>query len=40
MSELFIQCKTGNCCEHIKHGVNIYLYECVSLLAPKCAVSL
>ena len=24
--------------EHMAGGVNMYLYECVSLLAPKCAV--
>ena len=26
--------------EHITGGVNIYLYGCVSLLAPECAVCL
>ena len=40
ISELFIQCNTDSCCKHITGGVNIYLYECVNLLAPECAVSL
>ena len=31
---------TDSCCEHITGGVNIYLYGCVSLLAPVCAVCL
>ena len=35
--ELFIQCNKDSCCEHITVGVNIYLYGCVSLLAPECA---
>ena len=26
----------NSCCEHITGGVNIYLYECVSVLAPEC----
>ena len=30
----------GSCYEHIAVGVNIYLYGCVSLLAPECAVCL
>ena len=34
----FNQCKRSSCCEHITGVVNIYLYECVSLLAPECAV--
>ena len=39
ISELFTQCNTDNCCEHIT-SANIYLNECVSLLAPGCAVCL
>ena len=38
ISELFIQCNKDSCCKHITGGVNIYLYGCVSLLAPECAV--
>ena len=38
--ELFIQCNIDSCCEHITVGVNIYLYGCVSLLAPEFAVCL
>ena len=38
ISKLFIQCNTDSCCEHITSGVNIYLYGCVSLLAPVCTV--
>ena len=40
ISELFIQCDKDSCCEHITSGVNIYLYWCVSLLAPECVVCL
>ena len=40
ISGLFIQCYTDSCCEHIIGGVNIYLYGCVSLLAPVCAMCL
>ena len=40
ISELFIQCNKNSCCEHITGGVNIYLYGCVSLLAPESVVSL
>ena len=30
-----------SCCEHIKIGVNIYLYECVSVhWPPECVVCL
>ena len=36
--KLFIQCYTDSCCDHITGGV--YLYGCVSLLAPVCAVFL
>ena len=35
-----IQCNTDSCCEHIAHGVNIYLYGCVSLSVWLCCVSL
>ena len=31
---------TESCCEHITGGTNVYLYRCVSLLAPGCAVCL
>ena len=34
------QCNTDSCCEHMTGGANIYLYGCVSLLAPKCDVYL
>ena len=34
---LIISCK-GSSCEHIRGCVNLYLYECVSLLAHECAV--
>ena len=40
ISGLFIQCYTDSCCEHIIGGVNLYLYGCVSLLAPVCAICL
>ena len=40
ISEVFIHCNKGSCCEHITGGVNIYLYGCVSLLAPECVVYL
>ena len=36
----FIHCNKDSCCEHITGAVNIYLYGCVSLLAPECAVCL
>ena len=40
MLELFIQCNKDSCREHITGGVNIYIYifmyGCVSLLAPEC----
>ena len=39
ISELFIQCNTDNCFEHMT-SANIYLYECISLLAPGCDVCL
>ena len=39
-SELSIQCNTHSCCEDIIGGVNMYLYQCVSLFAPECALSL
>ena len=35
---IFIQFNTGSCCEHITVSTNIYLYACVSLLAPVRAV--
>ena len=35
-SDLSIQCNTHSCCEDITGAVNMYLYECVSLLAPEC----
>ena len=38
ISELFIQCNTNNCCEHITGDVNIYLHGCASLLASECVV--
>ena len=34
--QIFIQCDTDSCCEHIKSGENIYLYGCVGLLDPEC----
>ena len=34
------QCNTDSYCEHMAGGVNIYLYGCVSLLVPECAVYL
>ena len=33
-----IQCSADSRCEYIAGGVNIYLYGCVSLLAPKYAL--
>ena len=36
ISELLIQCNKDSCCKHITGGVNIYLYWCVSLVAPEC----
>ena len=33
-----ILCNKSSCCEHLTGGLNIYLYECVSLLAPECAM--
>ena len=35
---LIIKCIKGSCCEHITGGVNVYLFRCVSLLTPDCAV--
>ena len=35
---LIIYCSKGSCCEKITDVVNIYLYGCVSLLAPECVV--
>ena len=35
-----IQCNKDSYCEHIAGGVNMYLYECVRLLALECAVCL
>ena len=32
------QCNKGSYCEHITGGINIYLYDRHSLLAPECAV--
>ena len=40
VSELFIQCDLDSCCGHMTGGFNIYLYGCVSLLVPECAVYL
>ena len=40
ISELFIQCNTYNCCEHIIGGDNMYLRGCVNLLGSECAVCL
>ena len=37
---LLIQCNSDSCFEHIAGGADIYLYGCVSLLAPVCAVCL
>ena len=39
-NQLFNQCNTDSCCEHITGGVNIYLFGCVSRLKPVCAVCL
>ena len=36
ISELFIECNTDSCCEHITGGINIYLYGCVSPLRVLC----
>ena len=33
-----IEYNTHSCYEHITGGVDIYLYQCVSLLAPVCTV--
>ena len=33
-----MHCNKDSCCEHITDRVNIYLYGCVSLVAPECAV--
>ena len=38
ISELFIQCDTDSCCEHITGGLYISLYGCISLLAPVYAL--
>ena len=38
ISELFIQCNTYNCCEHITGGDNMYLRGCFNLLGSQCAV--
>ena len=38
ISELFIQYNKDSCYEDITVGVTKYLYGCVSLLAPGCAV--
>ena len=38
--QLFIQWNTNSCCEHIRGGSNIYLYEWVSLLALVCVACL
>ena len=40
LSKLFIQCNTESCCEHITGSINIYLYACVSPLAPVFAMCL
>ena len=42
IGELFIQCNTNSCCEHITCGVNVNIYMggCVSLLACVCALCL
>ena len=40
VSKLSIQCNKDSCYEHIAVGINKYLYGCVSLLAPECAVCL
>ena len=40
ISELLIHCHKGSFFKYITGGVNMRLYECVSLLAPECAVSL
>ena len=40
INELFIQCDTDCCFDHIPGGgVNIYLYGCARLLAPEWALS-
>ena len=36
IGKLLIPCNRNSCCEHITDGVNIYLYRCVSILAPTC----
>ena len=40
VSELSIQCYKDTFCEHITGGANIYLYGCVILLTPECAMCL
>ena len=35
---LIIKCNKCSCSEQITGGINIYLYGCVSVLAPECAV--
>ena len=38
ISKLFIQCNTHSCCEYITGSISLYLYGCVSLLAPVLCV--
>ena len=40
VSELSIQYYKDTFCEHITGGSNIYLYGCVILLTPECAMCL
>ena len=36
----FLRSVEGSCCDHITGGVNVYLYGCVILLVPECAMCL
>ena len=39
-AKLLIQFNTGSCCEHITGVGNMYLYGCVTLITPVCAMYL
>ena len=34
------KCNKDSCCDHITGVVKVYVYGCVNLLGPKCAVCL
>ena len=40
MESKFLRSVEGSCCDHITGGVNVYLYGCVILLVPECAMCL